>query len=81
LISLGETMLATNRGADPKSKRMLAMGCACISIGLALQLFIHPSTPGAQIFVHATSGFLLGLSLVLILFGVRPIRHRRRNCE
>jgi hypothetical protein len=72
-------MLDTNRDFDPKSRRMIAIGCACLSIGLMLHLLIHPSTSGARIFVHVAVGLLLGLSIGLNAFAFQLVRRRRGN--
>jgi hypothetical protein len=72
-------MLAGNRNLDPKSRRMLAIGCACLSIGLTLRILIHPSTPGTKIFVHVVVGLLIGLSIGLNLFALDLTRRRRAN--
>jgi hypothetical protein len=72
-------MLDTNRSFDPKSRRMIALGCACLSIGLMLRLWIHPTTPGPKIFVEAGVGLLLGLSIGLNAFAFRLVRRCRAD--
>ncbi len=71
-------MLARRRNLDAKSRRMIVMGCACLSIGLALRV-IYPSTLGAQMFVQAGVGVLLGMSIVLNLFAFQLVRRRRAD--
>lgn len=59
-----------------KARRLKKLGYLCLSTGLLLCLFAHPSATTAQIWVHAVSGFLLGFSIVALLAGLRFSRPR-----
>ena len=56
-------MCFSNRHLDPKVRRFVALGSACLALGLPLQLLVHPQGQGPKMFVHALYGFLLGLAI------------------
>ncbi len=58
---------------DPKSRRLMAIGCVCLSIGLALRIFVHPVALNERILVHVVVGCLLGLFIGFVGFGVQGI--------
>ena len=58
------------RQLDPKTRRLMAIANISLVIGLLLWLFVQPSGQIEKNWLHATSGFLLGLSITINLFGL-----------
>lgn len=61
----------------PNIRRLMAIGNLCLSAGLLVNLFVHPAGTFARNWSHAISGFLLGLGIATMLFGVL----RARRCD
>lgn len=64
-------MSIARRNLDPKAKRLIAIANLSLAIGLLLILFVHPSGNTGRNWLHAVSGFLLGLSIAINLFAFR----------
>ncbi len=66
------------KNGQKKIRRMIALGMACLAIGLCLREFVHP-LPGAGLnALHAVFGFLIGFSIVMNLGAVIMARRQRR---
>jgi hypothetical protein len=70
-------MSLRHRLRAPRTRRLVAVGNVCLATSLSLRLFVHPSNPLADASLHALSGFLLGLSIVISLSALR----RPRPCK
>lgn len=60
--------------SSAKARRLKQVGYICLAAGLLLANFARTSATVAQNWLHATSGFLLGFSIVALLAGVRMSR-------
>ncbi len=67
------------RNPDRKSRRLISAGCICLSLGLALRIFVHPVALNERILLHVIVGCLLGLSIGLLLFGAKAVRSCRAD--
>ena len=72
-------MSLSKRNPDRKSSRLITLGCACLSLGLALRIFVHPVALNERILLHVIVGCLLGLFIGLVLFGVQGIHAGRAD--
>jgi hypothetical protein len=55
------------RQLDPRFRRLFAIANLSMAAGLLLKLFVHPSNPLANDWLHAICGFLLGLAIAIDL--------------
>lgn len=69
-------MCLTAQEKSTKARRMMKAGYLCLAAGLLLQQFAHPSGATAQNWLHGVIGFLMGISIVAMLAGVRFSRPR-----
>jgi hypothetical protein len=69
-------MCISLRQMDSKSRIFMAIGNLCLTIGLTLRLFVHPSGQAAKNWLEGVSGLLVGISIGTNFFG---LRHMRRN--
>jgi len=53
---------------------LMALGNACLAVGLMLYTFVHPSSQGARDLTQRFSGLLLGVSIWISLFALRFAR-------
>jgi hypothetical protein len=72
-------MCIGNRQLDPKARRMRAIGCISLALALVLRQFIEPAGQIEQNWVHAASGFFLGLSIVAIFAGLIRCRRAKQD--
>jgi hypothetical protein len=63
---------------DPRTRRLMAIANIALVIGLLLWLFVHPSSQVEKNWLHASSGFLLGLSITINLLAL-PFARRCRE--
>ena len=62
-----------------KSRRLLAIGCACLAIAMPLRLLFHPSRETAHIALDFAFGLLMGVSIALNLMAVIARKRSREN--
>jgi hypothetical protein len=62
------------RQLDARTRRLIALGNACMAVGLMLYTFVHPSGQGAKDLAQGVSGLLLGVSIGINLFAFRFAR-------
>jgi type II secretory pathway component PulM len=62
------------RQLDSRTRRLMALGNACLAVGLMLYTFVHPSSQGARDLTQRFSGLLLGVSIWISLFALRFAR-------
>ena len=62
-----------------KSRRLLAIGCACLAIALPLRLLFHPSGETALNVLHLLVGLLMGVSIAFNLMAVIARKRSREN--
>jgi len=72
-------MSFTYRNLDSKARRLIAIGNLCMAVGLLLMLFVHPSGNTGRNWLHAVTGFLLGLSIAINLFAFSFARRCREK--
>jgi hypothetical protein len=65
-----------NRFKDPK--RSVAIGMACLVVGLLTPMFFRPTTQLAKDLVDGLDGFMLGVSIVIMLMSV--VTANRQRC-
>jgi hypothetical protein len=67
------------RQLDPKTRRLVATGNLCLVAGLLLWLFVHPAGQLANTWLHASYGFLLGLSIAINISALVIARSSNRH--
>jgi hypothetical protein len=65
---------------NTKSRKLIAMASACLSIGLVLPMLLHPPTQSSRNLLHFVCGLLIGMSLSINL-GMFWKNSRRRRTE
>ena len=73
-------MYFPNRNLNPRDRKILQIGNLSLVAGLLLWMFVHPTGQFEKNSLHAACGFLLGLSIIINLFGLRFAR-RCTNVE
>lgn len=76
---LEEEMFLARRDLDSRSRRLIAFGFACLGLGLALRIFVHPVALNEKILLHTLVGVLLGLFIGLEGFAVQSIWNCRAD--
>ena len=67
-------MYFPNRNLDRRGKIIAQIGRFSLVAGLLLWMFVHPTGQFEKNWLQALTGFLLGLSITINLFGLRFAR-------
>ncbi|MGA3128103.1 MAG: hypothetical protein ABSD13_15475 [Candidatus Korobacteraceae bacterium] len=59
-----------------EKKSMVQLGRICLVVGLGAPMVIHPVSQAGRNWLHAACGFMLGLSITVMLMTMR----RSRRC-
>jgi hypothetical protein len=60
-----------------KLRRIAAVGLLCLSVGLMLPYFSHPTSAAGLDWLHFFRGLLIGLSLGISIFSLIRMRQSR----
>ncbi len=66
---------------DPKARRKIALGNACLIAGIVLSSFVHPASHFARLWTDALCGFMFGISITINLFVLRRRRCRMKQID
>lgn len=64
---------------DRSARPLVAVGLLCLSAGLLEPMVVHPATGLGRNLVEGSRGFLIGLSITLILAATWAGRSRRHG--
>ena len=67
-------MLFRRLGMGLKVRRQVALGCLCLSMGLLLRLFVHPSGNVGRNWLDGVAGMLIGMSIAINFLAFRSTR-------
>ena len=69
-----------NTNRNQKMNPILRLGLLFLALAGLSRLFLYSNTHLPEAFTHATTGFLYGLTIVFLIFGLAR-RSQRSNCD